>query len=303
MGNQTSTATEKHRQNAARHFNQGDFAQAIKSAQNAETILLQTDPESLELAKTWNLFVAIYWRQGDLDQALAYSKRSMALLQEQDPDCSLMGETLQNMGCIFAERHQNQEARVLLESALKIKQATEPDSLRVATTHHNIFLVLAHLSPQEYKEEMLDHMRNAIKIKRAKAPNSESLAQSYLTFGSYCSSHIFLQLAQKARDIAERLSPPRKSLNVLVYHALGLAYNRENSDKRDLNKAIDFLKKAQSLELSLSPTSLTCAEIHTHLAEVLEETGRLEEARAARTTSLSIQMQKAPSRLDVAKKS
>ena len=202
MGNQTSTAVEKHRQNATRHFNEGDFAQAIKSAQNAEAILLQTDPKSLELAKTWNLLVVIYCFRGDLDQALAYSKRSMALLQEQDPDSSIMGETLQNMGCIFAERHQNQEARVLLESALKIKQATEPDSLRVATTHHNIFLVLVRLYPQPPVEEMLDHMRNAMKIKLAKEPNSESLARSCLAFGYHCPSHICLDLAQKARGIA-----------------------------------------------------------------------------------------------------
>ena len=299
MGNQTSTSVEKHYQNAIHYYRKGDFVQATKSAQNAETILLQTDPESLELAKTWNTLGEVCWRQGDLDQALVYFKRSMAMLEENDPDSPLMSTTMQNMGCIFAGRYQNEEALVLLENALKLKQINEPDSLSVAFTHHNIAIVLER-SPQQ-QEEMMYHMLKAIKIKQAKAPYSESLARSYVMYGNYCQSHTNLQFARKARDIADLLSPPRKTLNVDVYQCLALGYAKDGNT-RDLDKAIDFLKKAQALELSMSPTSLKYAEINTNLAGILEEAGRLEEARAARTTALSLQMKKAPSRLEVAKK-
>ena len=238
-------------------------------------------------------------RQGDLDQAVVYYKRSMALLEERDPESPLMSTTWQNMGCICTEQHQNEEALVWLEKALKLQQMNEPDSLNLAYTHHNIATVLERY-PQR-QEEMIHHILKAIEIKQAKAPDSESLATSYIIFGTYCEAHMHIRIAREAKDIADCLIPSSKPLYVDVYQCLALGYHRKGNTQ-DLDKAIHFLKKAQALELSMSPTSLKCAEIHTNLAVILEDAGRLEEAREARATAVSIQLEKAPSLLEVGNK-
>ena len=160
----------KNTQNAKEQYRQGNFIQAIKSAQKAETLLLQTtDPEEtlyLNLTYTWSLLGGIRWRQGDLDQALHYYKRCMDVLIEKDTHSSVMGTVLQNMGCVFLEQHKDSEALLVLQAALKIKQCHEPDSLTVAHTHHNIAIVLARF-PQ-HRQNMLDHFSEAVKIKEVK---------------------------------------------------------------------------------------------------------------------------------------
>ena len=88
---------------------------------------------------------------------------------------------------------------------------------------------------------------------------------------------------------------------VNIHESMGLAYAKEGKT-RDLGKAIELLEKAKALERNISPTSLKYASINANLAIYLEEYGRLEEAREARTTALSLEVQKAPSRLEPQKK-
>ena len=269
-----------------------DLSKSDKTTTTADVSLLLPD--------VWNLLGEIYWRQGDLEEALLYLKRAMAVHQEHNPDSVALATTLQNMACVFAERYQDDQALVLLQHALEIKQRIDPHSMGVAHTHHNIAIVLGRTP--EFHKQMLQHYLKAIKIKQAKSPLSESLARTYLTVASHCDAATNIQFAQKAQRIAQKLGPPRHTaLQVDIHLCLGVGYSKEGVTQ-DMTKAIELVRKAKQLELKLSPQSLKFAEINTHLAKLLESNGQLEEARAARTTALHVQLQKAPTRLDISKK-
>eukprot|EP00567_Pseudictyota_dubia_P011094 CAMPEP_0197433028 /NCGR_PEP_ID=MMETSP1175-20131217/978_1 /TAXON_ID=1003142 /ORGANISM="Triceratium dubium, Strain CCMP147" /LENGTH=334 /DNA_ID=CAMNT_0042961273 /DNA_START=76 /DNA_END=1080 /DNA_ORIENTATION=+ len=281
---------------AGKAFRSGRFLDAIRIT-NQLNSLIDPHKEPTEYAVNLDFLGKSYYETGDLDDAMKVFKQAMAMKQQHfPPNSPEIAKTLSNIGCIFKERGEYEQSLYLLQQAFEINQQHDKTSLTCAKRLTNMAIDLQQLGRQQ---EAIDCHLEAIKIKKEKAPESITLATSYINLANmlcHSKNPVNQQQAKKALYKAKQIAETQKDATTLVASLSNLG----NACKcaADYHRAIDFYRQALQLEELAAPKSLHMAEICDAMANALEETGDLEAARKAKSRAIHIRFQKAPMLLE-----
>lgn len=248
---------------------------------------------SLPAAAWHDKLTEVYFRQGRIDEAIKHGQMALATKEKLAPDSMNLAVTLSNIGCIYFERKEYEKALYLLEGSQEIRELLDPQSLATARIYTNLSVALEGLG--RWKEALEKDLK-ALKIKEKMAPNTSTLATTYINLASKAIRLKNISAAEKLLDNAKRILGKTKTHHEVVAFLVSLG--NLQALKGDTQGKIKWHRQACELEKKNIGESVCLATLYGYLAHALEEIGELEEARALKSKAIAIQYAKVPQVLE-----
>ena len=211
------------------------------------------EPNSIDLATTYNNIGNTYSDLGDYEQALKYNIHALSILEQVLPKNHItLSVSYSNVGSTYSHLGKHKLALNYLLNALAIQENILPEGhVDLSHTYNSIGGIYGNLNNHT---EALQYMFKALAIREREYPeNHPLLASSYnnvgFTFGNLGDYETALKYKLKALNIQTQVLPEDHPDLALSYNNVGFAYN----ELGEYQKALDCLMTAINIQSHALP--------------------------------------------------